>query len=414
MKIVFFTDDFPPNSFGGAGIVAFEQARALMERGHTVYVVTTVEDSSKSGKSMYEGLTVYSVHTAYFERFRAYQSLYNPKVVKVVKELLAEIRPDVVHAHNIHQKFSYATLAIAKRYSKKVFLTAHDVMLFHYSKLYPKIEGVASGLQKFNYHVSWYKNAFHFRLQWNPLRNILIKFYIRNLDGIFSVSSALADALNQNGFKNITVLHNGIDAGRFTTSADEVDIFRSKHNLEGKKILFFSGRLSKAKGAEVILRALVEVSKKITNVCFLFAGKKDSYVDSFLLQAENLGLKDRIVFLGWIDRDAVKKAYGVCDVVPVLSVYLDPFPTTNLEAMAAQKPVIGTCFGGTPEVVVGGETGYIVNPNNSKEVTEKILELLLDEKLAESFGKAGLSRVSQLFSLSKQIDVLCNHYADSK
>lgn len=414
MKIVFFTDDFPPNSFGGAGIVAFEQARAVMERGHEVYVITTVEDAAKVGKSTYEGLTVYSVHTTYSERFRAYQSLYNLKVLRLVKKLLAEIRPDVVHAHNIHQKFSYATLAVARQYSKKVFLTAHDVMLFHYSKLYPKIEVTENGLQRFDYCLPWYENALHFRLRWNPLRNILIRFYIRNIDGIFSVSHALADALRQNGLKKITVLHNGIDTNRFTIDTAKVDIFRAKYNLEDKKILFFAGRLSKAKGAEVILRALEEVSKKITNVCFLFAGKKDPYVDSFLKQAKNLGLEDKVVFLGWVDRDVVKKAYSVCNIVPVLSVYLDPFPTTNLEAMAAQRPVIGTYFGGTPEVVLSGETGFIVNPNNSKEVAGKILELLLDEKLAESFGKAGLSRVEQCFSLSKQIDMLCNYYADSK
>ena len=82
----------------------------------------------------------------------------------------------------------------------------------------------------------------------------------------------------------------------------------------------------------------------------------------------------------------------------------------NIEAMAASKPVVGTRFGGTPEIVIDNETGYIVNPLNDKLMADKILNLLEDKTKAETFGGNGRKRVEENFSLSKQIDKLFNFY----
>lgn len=413
MKIVFFADDFPPNSIGGAGIIAFEQAKELLVRGHEVHVITTMDDVSREGVRFHEGLTIHSIYSKYSERFRSYKSLYNPRVIAEVKRILKTVKPDIVHAHNIHQKFSYATLRVAKKYAKKVFLTAHDVMSFHYTKLYPRIHQEPGGSQRVDYRVSWLEQAYYFRFHWNPVRNIVIKYYLQNVDVVFAVSNALAEALRQNGIKNTVVLHNGIDVKNFEVQENTTLEFKEKNKLNNKKILFFAGRLSKAKGGDVILRALDNISKKIPNICFLFAGKRDSYVEEFLRRAEEIGVGHSVVFLGWINRNEIKNAYSACDAVPVLSVYLDPFPTTNLEAMASKKPVVGTCFGGTPEVVVDGKTGYIVNPNNQTEVAEKIIKLFSDDKLARSLGHAGYSIVSSQFTIQNQVDILCKYYVNS-
>lgn len=95
--------------------------------------------------------------------------------------------------------------------------------------------------------------------------------------------------------------------------------------------------------------------------------------------------------------------YNASDVVVVPSLYLDPFPTVNLEAMACKKPVVGTCFGGTPEIVRDGITGYIVNPLNVENMAEKIVDLLKNSEKAKKFGQAGYERVKSQFSLDKQV-----------
>ena len=71
--------------------------------------------------------------------------------------------------------------------------------------------------------------------------------------------------------------------------------------------------------------------------------------------------------------------------------------------MASIKPVIGTCYGGAPEAIVDGITGYIVNPLYTDEIAKKTLDLLNNPKKAEGFGKNGYERVKDDFNLRKKI-----------
>ncbi len=412
MKIVILSDDFPPKSLGGAGIVAYMQAKELSRRGHSVSVVTTFQDKGVDEKMDVEGLTVYRIRTNYSMFFRAYIGLYNPTVVFKVKKILGDICPDVVHAHNVHQFLSYKVLDYAKRYAKKVYITFHDGMSVHYTKLYPKV-GQAQG-RAFDYQISWLSQLRNFRLQYNPFRNTVIKHYLKNADHLFSVSHALKQALEQNGLKNIEVLHNGIDLKDFVYDEDAVAHFKAKNHLVNKKVLFFSGRISKAKGVDVCLRLLKELSLTIPEVRLLIAGKKNTYVEKILQREDTQGLASKVIFAGWLGREDVISAYFASDLIPVLSTYLDPFPTTNLEAMAAKKPVLGTCFGGTPEIVVDEQTGYIVDPNNFEDVLKIALRVLRDEGLAKKLGEAGYERVVKNFPLRSQVDCLERIYNSSQ
>ena len=110
----------------------------------------------------------------------------------------------------------------------------------------------------------------------------------------------------------------------------------------------------------------------------------------------------------------MKTAFFASDVCVTPSIYFDPFNLFNIEAMAAGKPVVGTCFGGTPEIVANNETGYIVNPLDEKLMAGKILDLLNNREKADSFGSAGRKRAEENFSLSKQADKLISYYLQGK
>src|SRR3989338_10735534 len=115
MKILFLSDDFPPDNLGGAGVAACNLAKTLKEFGHDVYIISTTQDKSKEGKQIQDGLNIYIIHSQYHRRWRSYFSLYNPQTVSKVKELVFDIKPDVIHAHNIHYHLSYYCLKIAKK-----------------------------------------------------------------------------------------------------------------------------------------------------------------------------------------------------------------------------------------------------------------------------------------------------------
>jgi len=386
MKILILQDYIPPVSFGGDGIIALGLAKSFKNAGHDVAIITTVQKKKGEGVSEENGLKIHKLYSSYHLRWRSYISIYNPKVLGEVERIINEYKPDVVHVHNIHYHLSYYSLKLAKKSGAKVFLTAHDTMLFHYGKL-DKPEKISPWAQFRKY-----------KRRYNPLRNTLIRHYLKYVDKIFPVSRALEEALNQNGITNTEVIHNGIDVSEWQMDEASVETFKAKYGLHNKRVMLFGGRLSAAKGGHEAVKALAKVIKKIPNAVLLVLGSENEYSKEMIGLASNLGISKTIIFTGWISGQELKSAYHASDVVLVLSTYLDPFPTVNLEAMASLKPVVGTFFGGTPEVVMDEKTGYIVDPRDTENVADKIIKLLSERN---TFGTTGYQRIKKDFSLGK-------------
>lgn len=398
MKIVFLQDDFPPQSFGGAGISTYELALGMKKAGHQVFVITTCRKEDEVGELEYNGLKIFKIASDYNGRYRAYVSLYNRKVVSQVEDVFKKIQPDVVHANNIHFYLSYHCLKIAKKYTKVVVFTARDAMAFNYGKLQTK-----RYLENFDYRTTWLDHIKQAKKRWNPLRNIIIRYYLRYVDKIFVVSNALKEAFIQNGIENVETIHTGADINMLYINKDEIDSFLKRYNLENKKIILFSGRLSEAKGGVKILQALVRIIEEVPETVLLVAGKIDEYAEAMKSKAEKLGIDDKLIFTDWIFGDELKNAYYISDIVCVPSLCFDSFPRVVFEAMASRKPVIGTCYGGTPEVVIDGVTGYIVNPLYPKQIADKAIELLKNPEKAKQFGNAGYERVKKHFNLEDKV-----------
>lgn len=405
MKIVFLSDDFPPRSFGGAGISTFELAVGFQRSGHEVIVITTCRSAIDAGEAGYQGLRVFAIHSDYYSRWRFYLSLYNPAVVRQVAQLLRQLKPDVVHANNLHFYLSYHCLKLAKRYAKVVIFTARDVMTFNFGKLQTK-----RYLEKFDVRTAWQDHWRQAGKRWNPLRNFFIRRYLASVDKIFAVSQALAAALEQNGLGRAEVIHTGLDHRFWTAKKDDVDEFRGRYGLRGRKVIFFGGRLSASKGGRQALQVLALAAAKIPDLCLFVAGQLDAFGESLKRQAEKLGLADQLIFTGWVEREELKVALAVSDLVLVPSICFDAFPRIVLEGMVMGKPVVGTCYGGTPEIIVDGVTGYVVNPLNVKDVAEKVIDLLQNPQKAEQFGQAGCERIKTDFNLVDKVAELTREF----
>lgn len=409
MRILILSDLFD-NSAKTVAVVR-SMVRGLHEAGNKVHVITSVQDRNLAGKKVVGAITVWSVYSNYNLFWRAYRSLYNPQTVKHIASILKEVKPDIVHAHNIHTHFSYYALKIAKQIGAKVFLTAHDVMLFHYGKLTEFINpSDLSCPEKFSYRISIWQQIKRAGKTYNPFRNIIIRHYLKYVDKIFAVSNALKEALVQNGIANLAVIHNGIDVNEWLVEENKIREFKENYNLLSKKTILFGGRLSEAKGGRVIMIAMEKIVKKVPNALLLIIGKIDNYAKNMLNFGQKLGIGKHIMTIGWLSGDSLKSAFHASDVIVVPSLYPDPFPTVNLEAMAASKPVVATCFGGTPEAVINNETGYIVNPFNIEIMADKIVYLLSNPNIAKKFGEAGYERIKKEFSLGRMIEEYLSWY----
>jgi glycosyltransferase involved in cell wall biosynthesis len=397
------SDDFPPTSFGGAGTVAFRDAIALLKRGHRVSVITTTPERKEAARSFYEGLEVHKIYSYYPERWRAYKSLNNRSVIKEVSHIADEIKPDVIHAHNIHAHISYASLKALKQKRAKVFMTLHDVMSVAYGKLFPAKDG--------SYKISTLAQLRQNKLSYNPFRNSRIRSYFGYPDQIFVVSDALGKALAENGITGLTKLYNGIDSSEWVFDHADSESFRRHYKLVGRKVILFGGRLSGAKGCRVAVRALKALSTSVASVVLLVAGADTSQAAlSMKKHAENLDIDSKVIFAGWLNGDSMRVATAAADVVIVPSLCLDSFPTMALEAMACGKPVVGTRFGGLSEAVIDGETGYIIDPSDVGSFSAKMADLLSNAGKAEQFGRAGRERVIKEFGMDKHVNALLEWY----
>jgi len=395
MKILFILDNFSPITYTSASVITYSLAKELLKKGHKIFVLTSIQDKSKQREERYKGLKIFRIYSKYHIRWRAYLSLYNPRVLSRARKIIKEIEPDVVHFHHIHQHISYHCLKIAKKYAKAVFLTAHDTMLFNYEKLMPKNGNCF-------YRVSIWNQIKTARKRYNPFRNIAIRHYLKYVDKIFAVSNSLKKVLGINGINNVETIYNGIDVDNWKTNSERVKKFKKKYNLQDKKIILFSGRLSEAKGGKVILKAMKKVVKEVNNAILLVVGKKGSYGEEMMNLSKKLGIENKIVFVGFLKEDELKTAYCSINISVSPSLCFETFGMTNLEAMACKKPVISGYFGGPREVVVDKKTGYLIDPNNIKLMAKKIIELLKSPEKANKFRIAGYKRAKKSFSLEKQ------------
>ncbi len=387
MRVLFILDEFLPENSGGAANVAFGLAKGLKSQGNEILVLTATHDKSLIGEIEIEGIKIRRIYSRPFGKLRNFKNLKNRDILSKSEKVLAECKPDIVHIHALHHRFSYEIIGLAKKYSRAVFLTLHDAQTVYNGKLYPKRK-ICNLNSEYDYKISWFDNLKKDGLGYNPFQKFFIKRALKKVDKIFAVSNALKRALEANGIFNIEMMHNGINANEWVVE-----------EVVGNNILF-AGRVDEAKGASILVRVFNTINSEIPSSSLTIVGDGEF----------NAGSNKNIKILPWQGREEMKNIFSQAKIIIVPSLYLDPFPTVNLEAMAAGKPVIGTCFGGTPEVVINNETGYIINPYNEKELASKIIDLLKNPEKAAAFGKAGHERVKSLFSLEKQVQETLSWY----
>jgi glycosyltransferase involved in cell wall biosynthesis len=116
--------------------------------------------------------------------------------------------------------------------------------------------------------------------------------------------------------------------------------------------------------------------------------------------------------LGPLPNAEVLALYAAADVVVVPSVIPDSLSRVILEAMTAGRPVVGTRVGGTPELVVDGETGLLVERGDREGLARAILTLLDDEPRRRLMGERARRRIERHFSADETIDRLLGLYED--
>ncbi len=413
MRIIILSDRIPPENVGGAGRAAWILAHGLCDAGHDVHVIAAT--SGPSFREAREGVPTYHIHAQYPIRFQAWLSLYNPQTIGSLRQLFQEIKPDVVNAHNIHRDLSYASLSLARRLGIPTVFTSHDLMPVAYGKLRHFINPARCGVDSpQQYQLPFLFNLRQMRFRYNPLRNMTIRHILRRHTQVRTcVSEAQRQALEVNNLPPFRLVFYGIDPKGFSASDQVIERLRQRLDLANRPIILFGGRLSVDKGSARLLAALDRVRIRVPNVLLLVLTTGNLERHGFDRPEFRHLLEHHVRPGGWLSGEELAAAYQLADIVTVPSIYLDPAPLINLEAMAAGKPLVSTCFGGTPEYVIDGVTGYIVNPFDTEAFADRLETLLLNPELRHAMGMDGQRRVKEQFSVAKQVEHMLAAYQEA-
>jgi len=214
----------------------------------------------------------------------------------------------------------------------------------------------------------------------------------------------------------IEVIYDGIDTVRHSPEVSGKPFEKELGVEDGDILIGMIGRINRWKGQDYLVDVAREVILLDPRAIFVIVG--DAYKGEEILverlkeQLASKNLKGRVFLLGF--RKDVSEIHSALDIYVHPSIWPEPFGLVVAEAMSSGKPVVANNLGGVKEMIVNGQTGFLVNPNDRTQMVEAILKLVRDRELRESMGQAGRKRIIEKFSkedFKKKMDLLWNSFS---
>ncbi|MBL8898797.1 MAG: glycosyltransferase family 4 protein [Planctomycetes bacterium] len=401
MRILFLSDLWDPER-GSLVRQIHARAKALRSRGHTTRLFSTRADGGPADEIVHEGLEIVRVPSRVPPRWRALVGLWNPPVLRALRNELVRFRPEVVHAELVHSQISYRALPLAAASGARVVFSAHDAMTFCYQKMTCFHGGEAAGGRGEDWRARWSKCAPCQGLRFLPGRNAAIRRALRAAERITAVSEALAARLRDHGLRCEEVIPNACLPPPAAPSPARLRAARERWNLGSSRVVLFAGRVQEQKGILALLRAFEPLARQHADLALLVAGPRDAWAAHAQPLARELGLESRLRVAGWLAEPELEEAYALSRVLCVPSTCFETFGLVHLEAMARGVPAIGTIYGGVPETI--GDGGAVVNPFDREALRRALEELLFDDALHARACAAALARARTHFDAERVLE----------
>jgi len=383
MKTLLLTNEYPPNTYGGAG-VHVEYLSKELAKLIQVEVRCFGEQSSANGRLNVRGVSLAG------KEFGAPKPLHSVfGAVQRGSDMSAMgVDADLVHCHTWYTHWGGILSKLT--YGVPLIITTHSL-----EPLRPwKREQLAGG---YDFSLWVEKTA------------------LEMADAIIAVSEgAKADVLKHFRVpeERVHVIHNGIDLKEFRKVETHHALTRHGIPIDRPYVLFV-GRITRQKGIQYLIQALQHVDPDIPVV--LCAGSPDTPSIAAETRDAIEEVKTHRAQIYWIqdmlDKPSLIEMYSHAGVFCCPSIY-EPFGIINLEAMACEVPVVATAVGGIPEVVEDEVTGLLVPLDQYREspftpkvpevfaqdLADRINQLMRDPDLRVPMGQAGRRRAEERFS----------------
>jgi glycosyltransferase involved in cell wall biosynthesis len=218
------------------------------------------------------------------------------------------------------------------------------------------------------------------------------------MDAVLANSNAVAEELAGEGVasEQLRIVYSGVDAAPYAA----IDRLAARRDLAiaDDAILFVCvANLIPYKGHRDLLEAFALAAGQMPDTWLLLVVGRDDGIGTQLRgHAQQLGIDENIRWMG--ERTDVPNILIASDLA-VLASHEEGLPKSILEAMAAGLPSVVTGVGGTPEAVLDGTTGKVVEPQNIPALADALVELANDSQMRDQFGRAAKARIGQFFLL---------------
>jgi len=383
VKVLFLTNEYPPHIYGGAGVHVGYLSRELAK-------MMPVEVRCFGDQRLEEGnLTVigFKLDTSSFTCPKPLRSAFGA-VRRCVDFNTTNIDADLVHCHTWYTHFG--GILAKKNYGIPLVITVHSL-----EPLRPwKREQLAGG---YDFSLWVEKTA----LEMADALIAVSSETRRDIERLFDVNPT-----------RVHVIHNGIDLHQYR-KVDSTAALKHYGIDPNSPYLLFIGRITRQKGFQHLIRAIQFMDRDFQIVLCAAAPDTLGMAEEMktLVEQANAQRPGIIWIDEMVDQKTACELYSHAAVFVCPSIY-EPFGIINLEAMACETAVVASAVGGIKEVVVDGETGFLVplgqmkespfeatNPEKfARDLAARINQLMKDQQLREEFGKAGRKRAEEKFS----------------
>ncbi len=364
MRVIMLSWEYPPRIVGGISPHVYDLSQRLQAKGIEVHVVTKATPAAPDEETQPSGVQVHRVHLAeepndFLHEIQLLNVATDLRVRKLLEDWRPGGQPTIFHAHD------WLSLDAARelKYEYKLPMIA----TIHATEM-----GRHGGIHN---DTSRYIHEQEYWLTYEAWRIIVCSEFMKGeVSRSFSV-----------GEDKIDVIFNGVEPSKFEFTWTEAEraAQRAKLALPEEKIVMFVGRFVREKGIQVLLNAAHVILAQEPDTKFMIVG--GGHRERLERYAEWAGLKDKVLFTGFMANRSLHQLYRVADVAVFPSLY-EPFGIVALEAMAAGAPVVASDAGGLREVVLHDETGTLSFSGDPQSLAWAILKVLRDPARARNLG----------------------------
>jgi glycosyltransferase involved in cell wall biosynthesis len=358
---------------GGAEVQVVEMAVALKQRGWDVEIVSMLTPRPPAPDLTGYGIPIHSLEMR--------RGIGDPGAVLRLRNLVRQIRPDVVHSHMTHANL----LARVTRLFVKMPVL---VCTLHGYKMY-SVKSTGTGLREGAHRLT---------------------------DGLADMTTVVCHAAADRYARKrvaqpdkLRVVPNGVRTSIYRPNDASRAMMRRKLNLRDEFVWLAAGRLEMVKDYGTMLRAFAKLVDQDGRQVLLVAGE-GSLLGSLERMAEDLGIAPNVRFLGY--RADIADLMRASDAY-VLSSIFEGMPLALLEAGASELPVVATRVGGNAEAMVEGRSGFLVPSRHVGDLAcamERVLGMPFEERRA--MGRTGGEFVRSEYSLDAVMEKWEGLYAE--